>query len=60
MVPNLAPGKKLPLSRSKLHFSDNQMSVDEVQRLTGLSFFPGGGVDTSQKGNLCSNLFSGT
>lgn len=49
------PNRKVPHSRSD--FSRYEVTVDEVQRATGLNFFPSGGVNTQQRGDFCAGSY---
>ena len=51
----IMPNRKLPPARS--NFLRYQVSVNEVQRATGLTFFPGGKVNTQTSGNFCSGSY---
>ena len=52
----LLPNKSLPATRN---FSGYETTVDAVQSATGLTFFPAGGVNTSQQGRFCSGSYGG-
>ncbi|WP_293915115.1 DNA/RNA non-specific endonuclease [Deinococcus sp.] len=57
VVPNQEASKRrLPQNRRTIR--SNETSVDEVQRLTGLSFFPAGGVSTGDTDEFCNNVFA--
>ncbi|AWN23314.1 DNA/RNA non-specific endonuclease [Deinococcus irradiatisoli] len=51
----LMPNRKLPPARS--NFSRYEVTVDEVQRATGLTFFPQGGVNSQAHANFCSGSY---
>lgn len=40
-------------------FTQYETTVDAVQSATGLTFFPGGGVNTAQDGKFCSSNYGG-
>lgn len=45
-----------PLDR-KSGFSRYEVTIDEVQRATGLTFFPDGKVDVTRRGDLCADAY---
>ena len=51
----IMPNRKLPPARS--NFLRYQVTVNEVQRATGLTFFPGGKVNTQASGSFCSGSY---
>ena len=51
----LMPNRKLPAARS--NFTRYEVTVDEVQRATGLTFFPGGNVNTQAHANFCGGSY---
>ena len=51
----IMPNRKLPPARS--NFLRYQVTVDEVQRASGLTFFPGGKVNTQASGDFCSGSY---
>ncbi len=51
----IMPNRKLPPARSD--FSRYAVTVDEVQRATGLNFFPQGNVNVQTHANFCSGSY---
>ncbi len=50
----LMPNRDLPRTGNFLRY---EVTVDEVQRATGLMFFPGGEVNTQQRGDFCAGYY---
>ncbi len=50
------PNRTLPKTTD---FSSFETTVDALQTLTGLTFFPAGGVTTSVRGSFCTGNFGG-
>lgn len=51
----IMPNRKLPPARS--NFTRYEVTVDEVQRATGLNFFPSGGVNLQKHGDFCAGAY---
>ncbi len=51
----LMPNRKLPAARS--NFTRYEVTVNEVQRATGLTFFPGGNVNLQAHANFCGGSY---
>lgn len=50
----LLPNKSLPNDTS---FARYEVPIAEIERLSGITFFPGSPLDTGKKGNLCPGAY---